>query len=249
MARKLTFLLTDKTAWKLLLKTVFGLLALFIFRQFGFSYLSGAAAVIVFWGIYLSEVQERYALGRSFWVMAFAGLVGGKILASAPLALLLGFTGLWTIGFFTVLGLTAFFFANRQFVYGIFNTPVIFLVLFLFFYISQIGNFWSSGIILFLLIGLIFGEVFRFFEINAPRRTFLFSWGFAVLTLEVAWILSFLPLGFMNAAIFITLVLLVARDTVINHFKGALNLVFLLKELAIFWVLGLLVFAASKWSL
>ena len=249
MARKLTFLLTDKTAWKLLLKTAFGLLAILFFRQFGFSYFSGAVAVIVFWGVYLSEVEERYVLGRSFWVMAFAGLAGMKFLVAAPHPFFWGFTGLWTLGFFTALGLTAFFFANRQFVYGLLNTLVLFLVFFLFFYFNQIGNFWSLGLILFLLIGTIFGEAFRFLEIGASRRTRLFSWGLAVVILELAWILSFLPLGFVNAAVFLTLVSLIVRDAVLLHFKGLLNQGFVLKELVIFWVLGLIVFAASRWSL
>lgn len=70
-----------------------------------------------------------------------------------------------------------------------------------------------------------------------------------ILAVEFAWILSFLPLGFINAALFLTLLFLLLRDGLLVRAQGFLNLRFILREFTFFVFLGLVILAVSRWSL
>jgi len=249
MARKLTFLLTDKTAWKLLVRTALGILALYFLRQFDFSPAVFVAALFIFLVIYFTLSPERKILRRSILLLVFLGMVGSKILAGASFWPRFGFGCLWTLGFFALLGLTEFFFVNREQIYGLLNTLILFFSFAVFFYLNRGGNFWALGLILVLLLVSLFSEALRFFEAGAPRRTFFLSAAAGFVVLELAWILGFLPLGFLNAALFLTLISFLLRDTVVFSLRGKLNLPLILRELAILFVLGLTIFAASSWSI
>lgn len=251
MAKKLAFLLTDRTAWKLLFKAVLATAALLLVLRFGFNLVVLVVFFAVFIGIYFSQITERRLLRISFWLLPVFGLTAIKILLSSfsPPFFIVITLAFFAFLFFILLGLTNFFFKDRFLVYGIFNTSLLLLLFLLVFYLGRPDNFWFLGIALFFMMVLIFEEIFRFFGIHKGKRTLAVSGVIGILAVEVAWFASFLPLGFINAAVFLTLFFLLVRDSLMVHFKGFLNLSFIFRELAFFIFLTLVIFAASQWSI
>lgn len=249
MARSLTYLLTDRIRWKLAAKAALGAVSLAAFWYLDFPFWALVITVAVFVSIYLSETLERKALRRTFLVLVISGLVGAKVFGALSLPIFWGFWGLWTLGFFVALGMTGFYFVSRDAVYGFLNTLVVFLISVIFFYLNRAANFWFAGPIFFVIFSAVFGEVFGFLGVRAPRRELILSLALAFVLTEIAWILGFLPLGFLNSALFLTLFSAVIRDIVVSRFRGKLDLPLFLRELAILFILGLIIFAVSNWSI
>ncbi|MCP6720047.1 MAG: hypothetical protein KJI72_01805 [Patescibacteria group bacterium] len=251
MAKKLAFLLTDRTAWRLPFKTALATLTLLFVLWFDFSLVALAVFFTVFVSIYFSQITERRLLKVSFWFLPIFSLIGIKLLLSSfspPLFIIIALA-LFAFLFFILLGLMSFFFKDKFLVYGIFNTSLLLLLFLLVFHLGRPDNFWFLGIVLFFMMVLIFEEVFKFFGIYKGKRTLAALGIVGILAVEIAWLTSFLPLGFINAAVFLTLFFLLVRDSLAVHFRGFLNLSFIFRELAFFVFITLIIFAASQWSI
>lgn len=187
-------------------------------------------------------------LRRTFLALAVIGFIGFGARDFLSVAFFPVFAVFWTAACFAAFGIVRFIFHDRRLVYGFLNTLVFFLVFLLFFHFGRPGGFWFIGTTLFFTIVFLLGETFRFLEACESRRSFLQTLAAGFILIEFAWISLLLPLGFWNAALFLTLVFVVLRETIIARFKGELNLAFFLKELAIMLTLGLIIFAASTWT-
>jgi hypothetical protein len=241
MAEKLRSLLTEKTLWRLLLKTLFGLFAVFLVYDSGFSPLWIFFAVVVFGVIYFREIEERRSFTKSFWALPVLALAAMEWVTAWSLTA-------FAVLFFILLGLINLFFKERHLIYGVFNTALILSISILFFFLARgPENFWILGIAFTALQFLVLKEALGFSGFPGSRRAALHAGVLAFIALEFAYILQFLPLGFINSAIFTTLFLVLGRETAVSFSKGALNFPFMMRQVTFFVVLTIIIFSASSW--
>jgi hypothetical protein len=108
--------------------------------------------------------------------------------------------------------------------------------------------FWFIAI--FWIAGSFIKEVLTFGDpLLRGRNLRLLTWVFALIMAESTAFVVFLPLGFINAAAFMTLFYVLGRDVVLARLRGLLNLSLVLRELAIFAVLSIIIFATVTWIL
>ncbi|MFH0712456.1 MAG: hypothetical protein V2A55_01180 [Candidatus Jorgensenbacteria bacterium] len=238
-ARVLKFLSTEKTLWKLLLKTFLGSLAVFLVYNSGFNPFLVIVAALVFAVIYFREIEEKAFFRTSFWLLPILALAASGVMGSVgPIAV---FAAL----FFVLLGLINLFFKERFLVYGIFNAAFLVALLLFFFYLVGPGSFWILGAVSLVTVFLVLKEAFNFLGPLSGRRAVIFAGVLAFLGLELSYILQFLPLGFINAAVYLTLFLVLGRETVVSSVKGSLNFSQTMKQITLFVVLSIVVFAVS----
>lgn len=260
MVKRLRFLLTNQTGWKLLFKAFLLTLTLFLVELFGFSWWAILAFFLVLIGIYFTQLPERHLLRISFWLLPLLILFGLHSLSSLPscsLSLipcplsLIAYI-LYFLLSFTILGLGSFFFTRRHAVYSLLNTTLILLTsLVLFSSKFQVTSFKFNFLYLafFLITIFIFREVLHFFEVSWSKRGLIVSLAVSLVGLELAWLITFLPLGFINAATFLTLFFILIRESIVSHFRGTLNLPFIMRQLTFFVLLTLIIFAVSQWTI
>jgi hypothetical protein len=210
--------------------------------------------------IYLSESPERRTLRISFWLVSVFSVLG--MVAVSPL---LGhfFSGLLTvflvvffgIAVFCVLGLVNLLFKDRFLAYSILNASVwAYFFLLLFYFMPDFSNMGFWGVILW-LIGLFIGsrfiikETLVFGGLAKGRTLNVVLWSLSLITAEIALFAALLPLGFVNAAAFLTFFSILARDVVLARLGGRLNLALIFRELTIFAVVLSLIFATVTWIL
>ncbi len=247
MAHVLKSLLTEKTLWKLLSETALAVFAVFLIYRFGFHPLAVVVGTLIFVVIYFREIEERRFLKISFLLLpllflAAAGFINPLTPGLAALVLV------FAVLFFVMLGLVNLFFKERFLVYSVFNTAFLISLLLFFFYLARgPENFWILGVILFFSVFLILRESFVFFGLPGGRRTTLYSGILSFISLEFFYVLQFLPLGFVNAAAFLAIFLILGKDIVVSSAKGNLNFSFAMRQTTFFAVLTIAIFAASRW--
>ncbi|MEK7465627.1 MAG: hypothetical protein AAB631_02525 [Patescibacteria group bacterium] len=249
MVKKLTFFLTQRIAWRLALEAALfgGFLwwSTYDSTEFLFWTLYGA---FLLW-IYLQEQPERKRTRIMFWFFAILSVGELKALAETfPESASIGWVIVgFTIFFFFLVGITSFFIKQREFVYSLLSTTLFFLVAA---WAFSFSGFFAlmSALFLFCAVLLLFRGAFGFFDIAGRRRVWIVSAVIAFLALQAGFFLKLLPLGFLNAAAFLTLILFLMRDSVIAHYRGKLDIPFLLRGLAFFVGVAILIFAGSQWS-
>ncbi len=252
MVKRLISSLTAKIGWRLLAKTLAGFLALLFAGLLGFSFWG----VVIFLGVsawvYFSEGVERTHRRAFFFLLAVWAWVAGSVsfgfifyiiacLYGALLYLWLGDTrllwpnralvaGLGEAGLFAVSAATAFYvFAGEPTAY--FWGDIGFLA----------ATFAFSVILL--------RSAFRSGPERFARRERLTAWGGGLVLTEMAAILVFLPLGFLNAAAVLTLVFIVLRDILTAFFRGHLKTGLVFREITVLMVFLVLIFAVVPWVL
>lgn len=260
MVKKLKFLLINQTEWKLLFKAFLLTLTLFLVELFGFSWWAILVFFLFLIGIYFTQLSERHLIRVSFWLLPLLilfSLHSLSILPSCSLSLvpcplsLIAYLLYFSLTFI-VLGLGNFFFTHRHTIYSLLNTILILLTsLLLFSSKFQVTSFKFNFLYLafFLIIIFIFKEVLHFFEVSWAKRSLIVSLAVSLVGLELAWLITFLPLGFINAAAFLTLFFILIRESIVSHFRGTLNLPFIMRQLTFFVLLTLIIFAVSRWTI
>ncbi len=260
MVKRLNFLLQNQIAWRSsLLKAAAVTLAFFGVYILNFSFWAVLGLFLVLLpSIYFRESPERQSVKVSFWLFPFLGLIALYILKSsfpsnfavfAVFALLLLF-------FISLFGLISFIFTNRFLFFGIFNAALFFSLFLEAFYYSLaliLSLSWVFTVFywlaLFLAVVFLFKEFFEFYGISLKGKIGIVGVVLGFVVFELFLIVSFLPLGFVNAAAFLTLFALLIRDSLAQHFQGFLNFPFILRELTYFILVGLIIFAASRWGI
>lgn len=207
-------------------------------------------------GVYITQIVERNLLRSSFWLFPLVTIIGFWVITrtiafsfSSPYVSIffIGLFLLFSFAFFLLIGISRFFFKDRFIVYGVFNTAVLLTSFAVFFVLFEKSLFWVFPF--FVIVFLLFRESLYFFDIEFKRRIGVASAAVAFLTSELSLVTKFMPLGILNGSIFLALFFLLLRDGIIAHFKGNLTKKLLLRQLTIFVLLTLIIFAVSKWSL
>lgn len=250
MAKKLTFFLKSRIPWPLAFKTVGAALAAAGLWFSDFHWLATAIFWVFFGATYFSESFQRRSLRYSYWFLAISGFFLVKIGLTASWPLLLSFILLLVFlsFFFVILGLMNFFFSDRFLIFNLFQSSFFLAFFSVFFYFQPTA---SPAAILGLTpcVFLLLQEFFDFNGVIWPKRRFLAAGVLSLVGTQVFWTAAFLPIGFINSAAFLALFISMARDAFLAHFRGHFSVPYLLRQLTIFVVLVLFIFAISQWSL
>lgn len=249
MVKKLTSFLTGQITLRLLFKAVLAGLFLFWVLASGFGWFPLIAFFGVVFIIYVLESATAKSIKASFWLLPIFTVVGSYFLLKLfpsvfPTAPIVAFV--FAFIFFIILGLQNFLFKNRLLIYGILNA-LIFLILSLVVFSQNILIFWSA--VLFLAVYFVFKESLGFFGVVSTKHSSFISAAVAFLGLVIGFFLSFLPLNFIGLAAFLTLFLLLVRDSFLVYSQGFLDLNFVFRELTFFILISFVIFAAGRWSI
>ncbi len=222
----------------------------------GFSFWPVLLFLGVMFFVYLSESSERRALRSSFWLLSVLGILGAGIASSflGGFFLILAILAFGLVNF-GILGLTNLLFRDRFFAYSLINTALFACFFIPAFYLTP--GFSNGGVFEVILwsLAIFFGtvilvkETLVFNGLAQGRNLRIVAWSLAFITTEIALFSALLPLGFVDAAAFLTLFSILARDMILAHFKGFLSLSLVLRELTIFAVVLSLIFATVAWIL
>ena len=241
-------LFLKKIEWRLVAKIAFVALALLWAWGSDFAAIPLILFVIAPAVVYFSESPERRHFRASFWLMSLTALIammmvrGGEGVSFASLLIVLFFAA----GVAVEVGLFRFFFRSRSVVFGILHI-VLMMAIFSIFFAAPLSLFST----LFLLVSLAFllHEFFALLNIPWRGRVLLMSIALSFFGVQLALLLRFTPLGFVNASAFMGLLMLLTRDAARAHFEGTLDLSFILRGLIIFLVMSVAIFSVSVWGI
>ena len=197
--------------------------------------------------IYFSFSSERKTLFTSFWLLGLYLFWGFKIISSFhfPLAIFFLFY-LSAFGLlFLLFGLMNLFFKNRLAIYSFFQNFFLLIIFLIFYYSSTPPYFFPLIFFLFLSLFFLFKEAFSFFGLNFFQRQRLFALFLALAIIEVFWLSGFLSLGFINSALFLTILSAFLKKLILTHLQGKLNLSFVFQNIFLFLCLCLIIFIFS----
>ena len=167
-------------------------------------------------------------------------VVSGKL--SVIISLLFG------VILFLILGVKNLSFVNRPPIYHFLNN-FLFLTVFIMFYASDKSQFFIvKYLAAFFGIYFLFREALAFMSLPVSRLNLL-SFGLALSIFQFLWVISLLPIGFLNAGALTLVLILITKDMVFAHLSGNLNRTMILKNITLLIVFVLIIFAASKWAL
>ncbi|MBI5732820.1 hypothetical protein HY967_02590 [Candidatus Jorgensenbacteria bacterium] len=239
MVKRLISLLTNRTAWKLLFRGVFLSGTIFLAVYTGFAWWAVAALIVtVFWIHFI--LLERYVISVSFFIAVLASLF--SLTLRVPNVLI----GFLSIGILVALiGIGSLAFSRRDIIYDITETALAFLIFTAFFAVNS--DEWWMYVLVFIAFVFLTHESFVFGGV--PWRMYRSSAAVAVglVVIELAWIVRFLPLGFINAAALLALFCSMTRNAFIVGFKGNMTPRLFLTNISAFIAVSMVIFAASKW--
>ncbi len=197
---------------------------------------------------YFSEAQERRHFRASYWILCLLALLGVMMtggsdgISISSLLIILVFA----LGIAVEVGFFRFFFSDRMLVYSIFHIVLI-IALFLIFFVAELSLL--SVVFLLTALTFLFLEFFSLADVRWKGRVLLMSVALGFFGTELAILVRLMPLGFINASAFLGLTTLLVRDAARAHFDGTLDLPLILRGLAIFLVLSVLIFSVSVWGI
>ena len=207
---------------------------------------------------YFRSLFEWNTFLYSFILLVLYSYLGVSFLADSPVG---GFSGntpivlaslVFGMLFFLLLGIKEFVFLRRQAIFNFLSGTLYFFISTAYFVADKdsSGSFLLYFLLSFVALYLLIKESVDFFMEDAPKRKKdLLVIGSAALVMEFLSIISILPIGFLNSAALVVLIVFVLEDLVYYHLKGTLDRQIVLNNVTIFIVCLLFIFATSKLSL
>lgn len=128
------------------------------------------------------------------------------------------------------------------------NTGLVFLVLMSGTYLRDIGRFWAFDILILASIGVLLYEEGK--KEGIPRKRNLLAAGIgALLSLEVAWIMDFLPLHPIGLSAGLALIYLTLKCVFRRSWAGGLRVKAVLQEILVFTAIMLLILSTTSWGM
>lgn len=252
MVRKLISSLTAKTGWRLLVKTAIGFLALLLAGLLEFHFLGVLLFLAVSAWIYFTETTLRTARRSYFALLALWAWGAGA--ATFGLAFYL-VAVVYAVLLYSWLGDVRLLWADRPVIAGVGEAGLFAALAATTFYLfpgPTTASFWGDlGFLVanFAFSAVLVREAFRFETGHFPRRERLAAWAGGLILAEVAAVVVFLPLGYLNAAAVLTLIFIVLRDILLAHFRGHLKIGLVFREITILVVFLVLIFSIVPWVL
>lgn len=259
MVKKLTSFLIRRTELRSLARGFVATLALVWATSGAVSWFSAVVLGLILGALYLSQPKERALVRVSFWASAILVTVGQSLIGTVPAPANSTLFRVAIFAAFFIVQSALFGLMNRDVqwrgpVYATANSVLLFGVGIIFFVLNQpafinvsfIAQLFPIGV--FLGAALLVHESLVFMGRGVRSRSLALSAVLGFIAVEAATLILFLPLGVVNAAVVLALILTFLRDTTTAHFEGMLSAPFVLRELVIFVVIFVVVFALSPWS-
>ncbi len=217
----------------LLLRTLITALGVYFLRKSGIGIGILLLFLSFFWVIYLRPPLNN----RKFLVSALSLLILPILLPPVPEILERLLLILWAIAFFLLLGVKNLILLRRQGSYEVVHILLVFGlgVLYLLDFLPLMPQ-----ILLFLALFLLVREFYFVLAPPYPQRLILAAVVEALLLVEIAWILSFLPINFLAGAAFLALITFIFHDLILHHFQGTLSRQIILRNVTLFTILSIL---------
>lgn len=226
--------------------------------MYGVRALGAWLILCVLCGLYLyfrERVHSRLFLASCIVLLAASLLSIHQINpASAPTLLVVSLY--FGILFFILLGVKNLIFIHRTLPYYFLQTFLFTSVFMLFFNSDTSGSFIAAYFLLgaaafFLLrefIGFNFAPALGLFQTPIAIQGGITAFVFAFLLMELVWVVALLSLGFLNAASFMVLAILLLEDLLLHALGGTLTRQIILRNATFFLCIGLVIFGFSKWT-
>src|SRR3990167_2177198 len=217
----------------LLLKTLVVAFGVYFLRRGGPEWGALFLFFALFWVVYLRPPLNN----RRFLVSALGLITLPILLPPVGVGLERILIVAWTGALFFLLGVKNLILLRRQGSYEIVHLFVVFGLgaLYLLGFIS-----FAPQIILFLAFFLLFREFYFVLAPHYPQRLTLVAVAEALLLVEVAWILFFLPINFLTGAAFLALITFIFHDLILHHLQGTLSRQIILRNVTLFVALSIL---------
>ena len=157
--------------------------------------------------------------------------------------------------FFLLLSVKNLVFVNRRAIYHFLNNFLFAAVFLNFFLADKSQLFFVKYLLVFGAIFLLFKEA-TFFEkqyinvggLAAAFNDKLMATVFSFVVFQFIWAIALLPLGFLNASALALVTALTIKDLMIARLSGNLNRQLILRNITVFIIFSLVIFAASSWQ-
>lgn len=234
---------------------LFGLLLLYV-QGSGFAgwptFLFVATAIVC----YAQPVSKTFAFGTSlFLLISLSLLLTSRFTITLPVTMhasALGeflFAAILGFLFFILLGIKNVVFARRRQWYAILFVALIYGISLVFFTSGITGSVWRSTGLLAIFMYLLFREYFSAQDHPKSRALLVTSLSLTLLTIELAWVINLLPLGFSKSASVLTLLSIVSASITDRYVRGALSARFLRMSFLLVIALTAIIFWSSNWAI
>jgi len=223
----------------LLLKTGVVALGAYFLRRTGVELGTLFLFLFLYWIVYLHPAfnnRKFLVSALGLWALPIFVPPAGQVLEWLLLLL-------WALGFFLLLGVKNLILLRRQGSYEFIHLFVVF----------GLGVLYFSGfiplipqIILFLVFFLLFREFYFILAPYYPQRLTLAAVVESFLLVEIAWLLSFLPINFLAGAAFLTLIIFIFHDLMLHYLTGTLSRQIILRNTTLFIVLSIILAILPK---
>ncbi|MEX2033334.1 MAG: hypothetical protein WD889_02120 [Candidatus Colwellbacteria bacterium] len=222
-----------RPALGLLLKAALATLGVYLLRETSLS----IVALLLFSPFFLVIYLRPPLNNRKFLVSALSLLALPILLPPVAGILEWLLLVLWGIMFFLLLGVKNLIFLRRQGNYEIVHLFLVFGlgVLYLLGFLPFIPQ-----ILLFLALFSLVREFYSVLAPSYPQRVILAAATHALLLVEIAWILSFLPINFLAGGALLALITFIFHDLILHHFQGTLSRQIILRNVTLFTMLSIL---------
>ncbi len=232
---------------------IFGLLLLYV-QASDFAVWPTFLLVIVATVSYMQPVSKTFTFSTSFFlVLALALLLTSRFVITLPIQMHAGAIGelLFAVSFgflfFMLLGIKNMTLSRRREWHIVLFIALIYGISLLYFTSLTHQHPWRNGLLIGLFAFLLYREYFLTQEHAKSRALTLISLTLTLLTIELAWVISLLPIGFSKEASVLTLFAMVIASVVDRYLHGTLTARFLRLSAALVVVLITVIFVSARW--
>ncbi|MHB9019343.1 MAG: hypothetical protein ACYC3G_00495 [Minisyncoccota bacterium] len=151
--------------------------------------------------------------------------------------------------FYLILGIKEFSFIRRYEWNSIKNIILIYSIFLVYFMSNKYTFFYWKYLAIFAATFFLIKEWLFWLEPNFPKRYNLVSFVFSFIVLQIVWAVSVLPLGFLNSASLITLLIYIMFDSCTDYFKGILTQKQIIKDLVIIVFSFFVIYFLTNWKI
>lgn len=216
-----------RSVWKivqlrLILKSFIFAGLLFWIRASGFSALPVLVFVLMGFVLYFrNHTQNNLENIYSFTALILVSIFSIGLLSHFQFILLA--VVFFSAIFYLILGIKEFSFVRRYEWNSVKNVLLIFSIFLVYFMSGSYSFFYLKYLALFITTFLLLKEWLFWLEPNFPKRYNLIAFVISFLILQIVWAVSILPLGFLNSASLMAVIVYVMFDSCTDYFKGVLN--------------------------
>jgi hypothetical protein len=194
-----------------------------------------------------SRSQNNSETIRSFVILLFVSLFAVSMLSHfqflIPTVIFFSFI------FYVIIGIKDFSFVHRpkwNYAKNILLSYSVFLAYFL---SNRYEWFFGKYLLVLISIFLLVGEWLSWLEKGFPKRRVIISLVFSFIILQLLWVVSLLPLGFINSATLMTVFVYIMMDFSKHHFRGTINKSLVLKHLIVLLFSFFTIYIFTNWKI